>query len=143
MEHMSKSRAQNTCYAVAGIGTVIRNAPIFPPALTLFHSLEQVVSMRQLQTRKSMKFLGADSVCRCQCRSAVARPGLPRLTNTISRRRLGDSKSGKPRSVPLNDEGLAYLEIATAGKRSDELMFTRADADRYIQHLVSAIWGVQ
>jgi len=37
------------------------------------------------------------------------------------------SKSGKPRSVPLNDEGAQFFEEATAGKKGAELVFTRTD----------------
>ena len=46
---------------------------------------------------------------------------------TDERIEVRHSKSGKPRSVPLNDEGAQYFEEATAGKQGDELVFTRAD----------------
>ncbi len=38
-----------------------------------------------------------------------------------------NSKSGKPRHVPLNDEGAAFFERITAGRDSDETTFLRAD----------------
>jgi len=40
------------------------------------------------------------------------------------------SKSGKPRSVPLNDEGAEFFDRMTVGKRGDELVFTRDYKDR-------------
>jgi integrase len=56
------------------------------------------------------------------------------------------SKSGKPRSVPLNDEGGDFFDRMTAGKRGDELVFTRADgslwyrmqASRYMKDACAA-----
>ena len=46
---------------------------------------------------------------------------------TVERIEVRHSKSGKPRSVPLNDEGAQFFEQATAGKQGAELVFTRAD----------------
>lgn len=46
---------------------------------------------------------------------------------TDERIEVRHSKSGKPRSVPLNDEGVQFFEEATAGKQGDKLVFTRAD----------------
>ena len=40
---------------------------------------------------------------------------------------IADSKSGKPRRVPLTDDGLALFERLTAGKPEDESLFLRAD----------------
>ena len=40
---------------------------------------------------------------------------------------VGNSKSGKPRHVPLNDEGVAFFDRVTAGRAGDETMFLRAD----------------
>jgi len=40
---------------------------------------------------------------------------------------IADSKSGKPRRVPLTDDGLALFEHLTAGKPEDESLFLRAD----------------
>ena len=40
---------------------------------------------------------------------------------------IRDSKSGKPRNVPLNDDGIAYFSRIWAGRQSDEPMFTRTD----------------
>jgi integrase len=37
------------------------------------------------------------------------------------------SKSAKPRSVPLNDEGSRFFEEATAGKKGADLVFIRSD----------------
>jgi integrase len=56
------------------------------------------------------------------------------------------SNSGKPRSVPLNDEGGEFFNRMTAGKRGDELVFTRADgspwyrmqASRYMKDACAA-----
>ena len=38
-----------------------------------------------------------------------------------------NSKSGKPRHVPLNDEGAVFFEQITAGQESDKTAFLRAD----------------
>jgi len=40
---------------------------------------------------------------------------------------IRESKSGKPRSVPLNDEGIEYFSSMTVGKCKDGLIFTRVD----------------
>jgi integrase len=40
---------------------------------------------------------------------------------------IAESKSGKPRHVPLNPEGLAHFREAIKGKTGDGLAFTRAD----------------
>lgn len=40
---------------------------------------------------------------------------------------IADSKSGKPRRVPLTDDGLALFEHLTAGKPEDESLFLRGD----------------
>ena len=40
---------------------------------------------------------------------------------------IRNSKSGKPRHVPLNDEGAAFFEQITAGRESDGTAFLRAD----------------
>ncbi len=45
-------------------------------------------------------------------------------TGTVS---VGNSKSGKPRHVPLNDEGVTFFEGVTAGRPGDKTMFLRAD----------------
>lgn len=45
---------------------------------------------------------------------------------------IAESKSGKPRHVPLNPEGLKHLRQAVTGKRGDQLVFTRKDG---------AAWG--
>jgi integrase len=45
---------------------------------------------------------------------------------------ISESKSGKPRHVPLNSEGLAHFREALTGKLGDQLVFTRADG---------AAWG--
>ena len=46
---------------------------------------------------------------------------------TEQRIEVRQSKSGKPRSVPLNDEGAHFFEEATAGKKGAELVFMRSD----------------
>ena len=38
-----------------------------------------------------------------------------------------DSKSGKPRHVPLTDEGQDFFEEQTAGRESDDMLFVRSD----------------
>jgi integrase len=38
-----------------------------------------------------------------------------------------DSKGGKPRHIPLNDEGLRFFEEVTAGRSFDEAIFKRAN----------------
>jgi integrase len=40
---------------------------------------------------------------------------------------IRDSKGGKPRHIPLNDEGLRFFEEATAGRSFGDAMFTRAN----------------
>ena len=40
---------------------------------------------------------------------------------------IAESKSGKPRHVPLNPEGLAHFREALTGKTGDQLVFTRED----------------
>ena len=40
---------------------------------------------------------------------------------------IRDSKNGKPRNVPLTDEGQDFFESHTAGRESDETLFVRAD----------------
>ncbi len=42
---------------------------------------------------------------------------------------VADSKSGKPRHVPLTDEGVALFDELTAGKVADAEIFTRADSE--------------
>ena len=39
---------------------------------------------------------------------------------------IRDSKSGKPRHVPLTDEGQDFFEEQTAGRESDEMLFVRS-----------------
>lgn len=45
---------------------------------------------------------------------------------------IAEAKSGKPRHVPLNPEGLAHFRDALTGKTGDQLVFTREDG---------AAWG--
>lgn len=40
---------------------------------------------------------------------------------------IQQSKSGKPRHIPLNDEGVKFFEQQVIGKTSIELIFTRSD----------------
>jgi integrase len=40
---------------------------------------------------------------------------------------IQQSKSGKPRHIPLNKEGIKFFEHLTAGKKTQELIFIRAD----------------
>jgi integrase len=44
---------------------------------------------------------------------------------------IADSKSGKPRRVPLTDDGIALFEDLTAGKPTDDLLFTRGDGSAW------------
>jgi len=44
---------------------------------------------------------------------------------------IHQSKSGKPRHIPLNQEGINFFEQLTIGKSSHELMFTRADSKQW------------
>lgn len=46
---------------------------------------------------------------------------------TDDRIEVRHSKSGKPRSVPLSDEGAQFFQRASAGKKGDDLVFTRDD----------------
>ena len=41
---------------------------------------------------------------------------------------MADSKAGKPRRIPLTDEGVALFANLTAGKFESEAIFTRSDA---------------
>lgn len=52
-----------------------------------------------------------------------------------------DSKTGKPRRVPLTAEGIGLLESWTAGAQPDDLIFTRADGSPW--HRVAVIRGMQ
>lgn len=40
---------------------------------------------------------------------------------------IHQSKSGKPRHIPLNDEGIKFFKQLTTGKKSQDFIFTRAD----------------
>jgi integrase len=42
-----------------------------------------------------------------------------------------ESKGGKPRWIPLDDEAAAFLVSITAGRRGNEPLFTRADGGRW------------
>jgi integrase len=44
---------------------------------------------------------------------------------------IHQSKSGKPRHVPLNNEGISFFEQLTTGRNSQEFMFTRADGNQW------------
>ena len=44
---------------------------------------------------------------------------------------IHQSKSGKPRHIPLNQEGIKFFEQLTAGKVSHELIFTRSDRKQW------------
>lgn len=44
---------------------------------------------------------------------------------------IPDSKSGKPRRVPLTEEGVALFTELTAGKEEGERLFARADGSRW------------
>ncbi|EKD75460.1 MAG: hypothetical protein ACD_44C00124G0001 [uncultured bacterium] len=44
---------------------------------------------------------------------------------------IHQSKSGKPRHIPLNKEGINFFEQLTAGKKSQEFMFTRSDGKQW------------
>jgi integrase len=44
---------------------------------------------------------------------------------------VADSKSGKPRRVPLTDEGVKLFESLIAGKRENEAIFSRAAGSRW------------
>jgi integrase len=42
-----------------------------------------------------------------------------------------ESKGGKPRHIPLDDEGAAFLASVSAGRRSTDPLFIRADGERW------------
>jgi integrase len=44
---------------------------------------------------------------------------------------IADSKSGKPRRVPLTDQGVALFNALTAGRSHDTCVFTRSDGSRW------------
>jgi integrase len=44
---------------------------------------------------------------------------------------IRQSKSGKPRHVPLDDDAVAFFAAITAGRPSDERMFCRADGSAW------------
>lgn len=48
--------------------------------------------------------------------------------NTIS---IHQSKSGKSRNIPLNQEGIIFFNKLIVGKKSDEIMFTRFDGNQW------------
>lgn len=49
---------------------------------------------------------------------------------------IADSKSGKPRRVPLTDDGVVLFERITAGKAENELLFSRSDGSRWYRMAV-------
>lgn len=49
---------------------------------------------------------------------------------------IADSKSGKPRRVPLTDDGVTLFENLTAGRAENELLFSRADGSRWYRMAV-------
>ncbi len=49
---------------------------------------------------------------------------------------IADSKSSKPRHVPLTDEGMALFENLTAGTPDNERLFSRADQSRWYRMAV-------
>jgi integrase len=44
---------------------------------------------------------------------------------------IADSKSGKPRWVPLDDDGAAFFDQITAGRAPAEPLFARVDGERW------------
>jgi integrase len=42
---------------------------------------------------------------------------------------IRDSKSGKPRDIPLNEEGQLFFEEVTAGRGRDEMLFVRSNGE--------------
>jgi len=44
---------------------------------------------------------------------------------------IHESKGGKPRHIPLDDEGAAFLASVAAGRRSTDPLFIRADGGRW------------
>ena len=44
-----------------------------------------------------------------------------------SRVYIAQSKSGKPRHIPINPEGVTFFRAVTLGKRADDLVFVRKD----------------
>lgn len=44
---------------------------------------------------------------------------------------IQDSKSGKPRNIPLNQEGIKFFEQLIIGRNTNEFMFTRADGKKW------------
>ncbi len=56
---------------------------------------------------------------------------------------IHQSKSGKPRHIPLNEEGTIFFDHVTTGKKSHELIFTRANNSQWkknyqVRPLISA-----
>jgi integrase len=54
---------------------------------------------------------------------------------------IPDSKSGKPRRVPLTPEGSALFESLSAGRQADAFLFTRGDGSAW--HRVAVIRAMQ
>jgi integrase len=54
---------------------------------------------------------------------------------------IPDSKSGKPRRVPLTPEGSAHFESLAAGRQPDAFLFTRKDGSAW--HRVAVIRAMQ
>ncbi|MGH8242004.1 MAG: tyrosine-type recombinase/integrase [Steroidobacteraceae bacterium] len=54
---------------------------------------------------------------------------------------IPDSKSGRPRRVPLTDEGVALFELLAAGREPDALLLTRKDGSPW--HRVAVIRAMQ
>jgi integrase len=49
---------------------------------------------------------------------------------------IADSKSGKPRRVPLTDEGVVLFEELTAGRATDAALFSRSDGSPWYRMAV-------
>jgi integrase len=54
---------------------------------------------------------------------------------------IPDSKSGKPRRVPLTDEGVKFFEAQTAGKLEGERLFIRADGSPWYRVAIVRAMG--
>ena len=57
----------------------------------------------------------------------AARLRSSKAAKKLNLRPAAESKSGKPRYVPLNPEAVAHFEELMTGKTGDELVLTRAD----------------
>lgn len=77
---------------------------------------------------RSLVAAGLNTGCRAGELLALRAADFDRRSRTLL---IADSKSGKPRRVPLTDDGAELFETLTAGKLEDETLFHRPDSSAW------------